>query len=231
MPHTNIQWFRYAEAFFTLHTTRTLHEYNSEIGFKLVNTVAFPVCLSSIMNSLVIVLFLSGMVAMIMLRTLHKDIARYNQVDQVKTFRTSPSRTSVYKVGLCSHILTNADKKFPEVKLYNNLLLLCNQWFKSLLFRTNFSPFLWKMTAAILFRLTIYQIISAVVIRRHDTREVVGNKPKTGYSHEEAVCISLLLVLLGCHRANKLFRTPDTTSHIFTGQQEPSQSWNRIFWW
>ncbi|XP_072519958.1 transmembrane 9 superfamily protein member 5 isoform X1 [Salminus brasiliensis] len=36
----------------------------------------------SIMNSLVIVLFLSGMVAMIMLRTLHRDIARYNQVDQ-----------------------------------------------------------------------------------------------------------------------------------------------------
>lgn len=35
----------------------------------------------SIMNSLVIVLFLSGMVAMIMLRTLHKDIARYNQMD------------------------------------------------------------------------------------------------------------------------------------------------------
>lgn len=33
------------------------------------------------MNSLVIVLFLSGMVAMIMLRTLHKDIARYNQMD------------------------------------------------------------------------------------------------------------------------------------------------------
>uniref|UniRef100_A0A671NAB4 Transmembrane 9 superfamily member n=1 Tax=Sinocyclocheilus anshuiensis TaxID=1608454 RepID=A0A671NAB4_9TELE len=36
----------------------------------------------SIMNSLVIILFLSGMVAMIMLRTLHKDIARYNQMDQ-----------------------------------------------------------------------------------------------------------------------------------------------------
>lgn len=35
----------------------------------------------SIMNSLVIVLFLSGMVAMIMLRTLHRDIARYNQMD------------------------------------------------------------------------------------------------------------------------------------------------------
>jgi hypothetical protein len=37
----------------------------------------------SILNSLVIVLFLSGMVAMIMLRTLHKDIARYNQVNPV----------------------------------------------------------------------------------------------------------------------------------------------------
>lgn len=43
------------------------------------------------MNSLVIVLFLSGMVAMIMLRTLHKDIARYNQVDQVKVFLSALS--------------------------------------------------------------------------------------------------------------------------------------------
>jgi len=38
-------------------------------------------CVFSILNSVVIVLFLSGMVAMIMLRTLHKDIARYNQMD------------------------------------------------------------------------------------------------------------------------------------------------------
>ncbi|ETE65267.1 Transmembrane 9 superfamily member 2, partial [Ophiophagus hannah] len=38
----------------------------------------------SIMNSLVIVLFLSGMVAMIILRTLHKDIARYNQMDSTE---------------------------------------------------------------------------------------------------------------------------------------------------
>jgi len=35
----------------------------------------------SILNSLVIVLFLSGMVAMILMRTLHKDIARYNQIE------------------------------------------------------------------------------------------------------------------------------------------------------
>ncbi|RCN27332.1 hypothetical protein ANCCAN_26935 [Ancylostoma caninum] len=33
------------------------------------------------MNSLVIVLFLSGMVGMILMRTLHRDIARYNQLD------------------------------------------------------------------------------------------------------------------------------------------------------
>ena len=32
------------------------------------------------MNSLVIVLFLSGMIGMILLRTLHRDIARYNQL-------------------------------------------------------------------------------------------------------------------------------------------------------
>jgi len=38
----------------------------------------------SILNSVVIVLFLSGMVAMIMLRTLHKDIARYNQMDNAE---------------------------------------------------------------------------------------------------------------------------------------------------
>ena len=35
----------------------------------------------SIVNSAMIVLFLSAMVAMIMLRTLHRDISRYNQID------------------------------------------------------------------------------------------------------------------------------------------------------
>uniref|UniRef100_H2ZB09 Transmembrane 9 superfamily member n=1 Tax=Ciona savignyi TaxID=51511 RepID=H2ZB09_CIOSA len=38
----------------------------------------------SIMNSLVIVLFLSGMVAMVMIRSLHKDIARYNDMESVE---------------------------------------------------------------------------------------------------------------------------------------------------
>eukprot|EP00242_Pyramimonas_sp_CCMP2087_P014958 CAMPEP_0198210540 /NCGR_PEP_ID=MMETSP1445-20131203/20506_1 /TAXON_ID=36898 /ORGANISM="Pyramimonas sp., Strain CCMP2087" /LENGTH=638 /DNA_ID=CAMNT_0043884623 /DNA_START=134 /DNA_END=2050 /DNA_ORIENTATION=+ len=37
----------------------------------------------SIVNSLMIVVFLSGMVAMIMLRTLHRDISKYNQLETV----------------------------------------------------------------------------------------------------------------------------------------------------
>lgn len=36
----------------------------------------------SIINSVMIVVFLSGMVAMIMMRTLRADIAKYNQLDQ-----------------------------------------------------------------------------------------------------------------------------------------------------
>eukprot|EP01026_Neomeris_dumetosa_P045958 TRINITY_DN3905_c0_g2_i1.p1 TRINITY_DN3905_c0_g2~~TRINITY_DN3905_c0_g2_i1.p1 ORF type:complete len:637 (-),score=54.75 TRINITY_DN3905_c0_g2_i1:411-2321(-) len=38
----------------------------------------------SIVNSLMIVLFLSGMVAMIMMRTLHRDIAKYNQLETME---------------------------------------------------------------------------------------------------------------------------------------------------
>merc|ERR1719163_1976669 len=34
----------------------------------------------SIINSLLLVLFLTGIVAMIMMRTLHRDLARYNRV-------------------------------------------------------------------------------------------------------------------------------------------------------
>uniref|UniRef100_A0A8C6CY56 Transmembrane 9 superfamily member n=1 Tax=Moschus moschiferus TaxID=68415 RepID=A0A8C6CY56_MOSMO len=40
----------------------------------------------SILNSFVVVLFLTGMVAMIILRTLHKDIIRYNQGDIQKDY-------------------------------------------------------------------------------------------------------------------------------------------------
>lgn len=61
------------------------------------------------MNSLVIVLFLSGMVAMIMLRTIHKDIARYNQMDSVVSVCVSRSsarhRWSRRNQSLALHLL------------------------------------------------------------------------------------------------------------------------------
>jgi transmembrane 9 superfamily member 2/4 len=43
-----------------------------------------PIHWFSIVNSLMIVLFLTGMVAMIMLRTLRRDIAKYNQLESVE---------------------------------------------------------------------------------------------------------------------------------------------------
>lgn len=49
----------------------------------------------SILNSLVIVLFLSGMVAMILLRTLHKDIARYNQMADAVSLKDRPSHANI----------------------------------------------------------------------------------------------------------------------------------------
>lgn len=64
----------------------------------------------SIMNSLVIVLFLSGMVAMIMLRTLHKDIARYNQMDSVVSL-ASHSTIHTLRYTHCSFILNMSEIK------------------------------------------------------------------------------------------------------------------------
>ena len=63
----------------------------------------------SILNSLVIVLFLSGMVAMILLRTLHKDIARYNQVifKHAKNLRKNSAKC----IFLCRLILVKMRKK------------------------------------------------------------------------------------------------------------------------
>eukprot|EP00892_Ulva_mutabilis_P011238 jgi/Ulvmu1/8487/UM044_0021.1 len=43
-----------------------------------------PIHWFSIINSLMIVVFLTGMVAMIMLRTLHRDIAKYNQLESAE---------------------------------------------------------------------------------------------------------------------------------------------------
>ena len=48
----------------------------------------------SIINSIIIVLFLSGMLGVILVRTLHKDIARYNNVCWVGGSATRHERTS-----------------------------------------------------------------------------------------------------------------------------------------
>jgi len=69
------------------------------------------------MNSLVIVLFLSGMVAMIMLRTLHKDIARYNQMD------STVSETSELFLGLPCIVFIFFFGKFLNNIFSQNLLL------------------------------------------------------------------------------------------------------------
>lgn len=61
-----------------------LHRWSSRWDYLLESLPHTNIQWFSIMNSLVIVLFLSGMVAMIMLRTLHKDIARYNQMDSAE---------------------------------------------------------------------------------------------------------------------------------------------------
>lgn len=99
MPHTNIQWFRSEDVFYIVYPKIFLSDSPARDACLL--TWGISCCFSSIMNSLVIVLFLSGMVAMIMLRTLHKDIARYNQVDQVKTLKSLSYWCSIYVSCSC----------------------------------------------------------------------------------------------------------------------------------
>ncbi|ESN98841.1 hypothetical protein HELRODRAFT_186484 [Helobdella robusta] len=65
----------------------------------------------SIVNSLVIVLMLSGMVAIILLRTLHKDIARYNslnekQKDEEEEFGWKLVHGDVFRSPCCALLLS-----------------------------------------------------------------------------------------------------------------------------
>lgn len=50
----------------------------------------------SIINSLMIVLFLTGMVAMIMMRTLHRDISKYNQLESAEEAQEESGWKLVY---------------------------------------------------------------------------------------------------------------------------------------
>ena len=57
----------------------------------------------SIINSLMIVLFLSGMVAMIMMRTLHRDISKYNQLETAEEAQEETGWKLVRRP--CLHVL------------------------------------------------------------------------------------------------------------------------------
>lgn len=60
----------------------------------------------SLVNSVVIVLFLTGMVAMILLRALHRDISRYNAVEaQVRLYLYLLAFLFNTTVGRCSRRL------------------------------------------------------------------------------------------------------------------------------
>ena len=69
----------------------------------------------SIINSLMIVLFLSGMVAMIMMRTLHRDISNYNQLETAEEVQDETGwklvRAAVCRAclaaSICSHCRPN----------------------------------------------------------------------------------------------------------------------------
>ena len=62
----------------------------------------------SIINSLMIVLFLSGMVAMIMLRTLHRDFQRYNQLEVAEEVRSAHAAQLVLIAAAARHGQTGA---------------------------------------------------------------------------------------------------------------------------
>lgn len=57
----------------------------------------------SIVNSLLIVLFLTAMIAMILIRNLHRDIMRYNRVptDEEKAEEREETGWKVNYYGLC----------------------------------------------------------------------------------------------------------------------------------
>jgi uncharacterized membrane protein YdbT with pleckstrin-like domain len=60
----------------------------------------------SIINSVMIVLFLSGMVAMIMLRTLHRDITKYNQLEANEEAQEETGWKLVRPAAMLAAVLT-----------------------------------------------------------------------------------------------------------------------------
>ena len=87
----------------------------------------------SIVNSLMIVLFLTGVVAMIMLRTLHKDIASYNEMQTLEEAQEESGwklvHGDVFRPPTASPILLAvlAGQSAIQSDLFSVIILLCNR--------------------------------------------------------------------------------------------------------
>lgn len=117
----------------------------------------------SILNSLVIVLFLSGMVAMILMRTLHKDIARYNQIDsgedaQVRQFWTTISNFCSFKA------LSNFKLAFYWI--LNMIFIVCNELSSSFMI-TRKRDFMWFVLWCIFVVFFTYKLYCCIIISKH----------------------------------------------------------------
>jgi len=71
----------------------------------------------SIINSLMIVLFLSGMVAMILLRTLHRDISKYNELasaEDAAEEKKDAAETKAKVEGAVLHAVAKAEEEAAQ---------------------------------------------------------------------------------------------------------------------
>ena len=74
----------------------------------------------SIVNSLMIVIFLTGVVAMIMMRTVHKDIAFYNEMQTLEETQEESGWKLVHgKEGSCSPFYISLFNMTHSLTLFN----------------------------------------------------------------------------------------------------------------
>ena len=75
-----------------------------------------------------IVLFLSGMVAMIMMRTLHRDISNYNQLETVEEAQEETGwklvSTASERIASCSKFRSSRERHVKAAISVNNCYLV-----------------------------------------------------------------------------------------------------------
>jgi transmembrane 9 superfamily protein 2/4 len=91
----------------------------------------------SILNSVIIVLFLSGMVAMILLRTIHKDLAKYNNMnngDEVEEeYGWKLVHGDVFRPPTKGLLLTTLVGSGVQISIMS-LVTLCKHFYGSVIF-------------------------------------------------------------------------------------------------